>query len=48
MTVFAVKRKLTGITIEGLGEAQQAAIDKYDEFSLFQNIFDTFLKKTNY
>ena len=33
MTVFAVKRKLTGITLEGLGDAQQAAINKCDEFS---------------
>lgn len=33
MTTYAVQRKLTGITMEGLGDAQKAAIDKCNEFS---------------
>ncbi len=33
MPIFAVQRKLTGITMEGLGNAQKAAIDKSNEFS---------------
>lgn len=37
MTIFAVKRKLTGIALEGLGDAQQAAINKCDEFSMQGN-----------
>ncbi len=33
MPIYAVQRKLTGITMEGLGDAQKAAIAKSNEFS---------------
>ena len=33
MPIFAVHRKLTGISMEDLGSAQKAAIEKSDEFS---------------
>ncbi len=33
MKKFAVKRKLTGITLEGLADAQKAAIEKCDQYT---------------
>ncbi len=33
MPIFAVQRKLTGISMEDLGAAQKAAIEKSNEFS---------------
>ncbi len=33
MAIFAVQRQLTGISMEDLGKAQKAAIEKSNEFS---------------
>jgi hypothetical protein len=33
MTIFAVQRQLTGISMEDLGAAQKAAIEKSNEFT---------------